>query len=185
MGSPRNWRIVLYVVLGLLAWRTIVRITEPRGDDALVIKQTQQIIAAGKKYRLQRAQDIATLGRLQRKTKVQVQSADSIHRKQDSILLPILPPSPCVPYSEALLLSQQEADTLRAALSTSDSATATATARAQRAEVRADTLETLLKKQPKPCRLLGVPCPTVGVGVVVGADLNPRPAIGVFIPLHL
>lgn len=179
---PAKWRILGYVVMGVAGWWFLSRMPAP-GEDPAVIVATQNALKAGKAYRAQRAKDAKTIGRLSRKAEAQLKVADSLRRVSDNIPLPTITPDTCLPWAIKLDLSTHEADTLRGVIVTKDSIIAVDSTRRVRAEARADTLDILLRKQPKPHRILGIPY-SVGVGVVMGTDLKPRPGISVTIPLH-
>lgn len=179
---PAKWRILGYVVMGVAGWWLLSRMPDPR-EDPRVIVATENALKAGKAYRAQRAADAKTIGRLSRKADAQMKVADSLRRVQDTIPLPTITPDTCLPWSIKLDLSTHEADTLRGVIVTKDSIIQTDSTRRARAEARADTLAILLAKQPKPHRILGIPY-SVGVGVVMGTDLKPRPGVSVTIPLH-
>jgi hypothetical protein len=179
---PAKWRIAGYVVLGLAGWWMLSRIPSPNEDPAVILA-TQTALKAGKAYRAQKAADAKTIGRLSRKAEVQMKVADSLRREQDNIPLPTVVPDTCLPWAITLDLSTHEADTLRALVATKDSIIEVDSLRRARAEARADTLDVLLRKQPKARKFLGVPY-SIGVGVVMGTDLKPRPGVSVTIPLR-
>jgi hypothetical protein len=145
---PAKWRIAAYVVAGVAALWFIHRIADPREDPRLIVA-TETALKQGKAFRAQIERDRKTIGRLARKADVQLQVADSLRRVQDSIPLPTITPAACAPWADKLTPCRAEADTLRAAVATKDSIIVVDSLRRQRAETRADTLETLLKKNSK------------------------------------
>jgi hypothetical protein len=151
---PAKWRILAYVAAGVVAFVLIRRIPDPR-EDPRVIVATEQALKQGKAFRAQIEQDRKTIGRLSRKAEAQMKVADSLRRVSDSIPLPTLTPAACAPWATKLTLCQAEADTLRAAVASKDSIIEVDSLRRQRAENRADTLESLLKKNSKRGGLLG------------------------------
>lgn len=178
-------RIVVYIVLGIIAWLLVSRATRPSVDDANYERAVSQALHAGKAYRAQQAKDARTIAALRSKATASVKAADSFHTERQHIVLPVVTPAACEPYSKALSLCVREQQSLRSALAYTDSALTVQSARADRAEVRVGVLDSLLTVRPKPCRvpLVGLVCPKVGVGVFVGPDLKPQLGIGVTIPI--
>jgi hypothetical protein len=176
---PSRLRIAGYVALGLLGWYTLSRIPAP-GENPAVIAATEQALKAGKAYRAQRAADAKTISRLSREASEGMRVADSLRAAKQP--LPEEVPDTCSPWAARLTTAEAESDVLRGVIVSKDSIIQVDSLRRHRAEARADTLDILLRKQPKPHRFLGVPY-SVGVGVIVGTDLKPRPGVSVTIPL--
>jgi hypothetical protein len=180
---PLKVRLALYCFLGLLVWGVISRLSAPSYDEVTHQRQTEAVLKAGKAYREQLKRDREEIARLRRVASKHVREADSLKAERDTIYLPEVTPAACAPYSLKLSLCESETRSLRSALAADSAALDTAAVALNKAEVRADTLERLLRSRPKPCRILGVACPKVGVGPTIGTDLKPDVRIGVFFPL--
>ena len=183
MTPQSKWRVVLYIFLGVVGWFALSRLSAPSVDEGIHQRQVEAVLHAGKAYRAQIQRDSETIAQLRRTATSHTAKADSLHAKADTIRLPQITPAACFPYSQRLSLCEAETRELRAALKADSAALDTATIALRTAGFRADTLETLLRTTPKPCRILGVACPKVSMGVFVDAELHPRLGVGLAVPL--
>lgn len=181
--SRPSERIVLYFFLGLVGYGVILRSSRPSVENVIYERQASTVLKAGKAYRKQIEIEKREVARLRRLATAHTAKADTLYMEREAIPLPEITPAACAPFAERLSKCAEEASELRQALAADSAALDTASAAVTRATERADTLEVLLRARPKPCRILGVKCPVVGIGPTIGTDLHPDVRIGVFLPL--
>ena len=193
----RGWLIAALVGLGLL----IATGVEDRAATAWETRAhtaTAQWAALADtltRVRAQLATVTAHVDTVRIITGVTATSAASLEAK-GAVIIPVPPlPDTClhviVRLQAARDIALQAADSFRVAYLATDSALGlaqTALHGAQealgRAQTAGDTLRGLLVTAPRPCRLLGVPCPVVGVGAVFGVSGGVQPGIAVVVPLR-
>lgn len=192
----RSWVIGGLVALLLLVWAGKL-------DRAATVWETKAKAAtaayAGVRDSLRTVQ--ADLAQVQRQvdtirvvTRATVAAGDTLRAHSGATIIPPLPDT-CLHVVLRLQAARdtalQAAADYRSAWVTSDSAltlTQNALQGAQealgRAQASGDTLAALLRSAPRPCRLLGVPCPTLGVGAIVGLSGGVQPGVALVIPLR-
>lgn len=184
MRKAQVSRIIMYCGLGLLGWWLIHRATRPSYDDVARDKAVVKVLQQTREFRARATRDSILIERLRQRASAHIRTADSLKVVRDTIRIPAIAPAVCEPYTRKLSLCEQETQQLRAAKATADTALAAAQARVQKAEALVPRLDSLLKTQPKPCRVIGIPCPKVSVGAFLGPDGRIRPGIGLTIPMH-
>lgn len=170
-----NWRIALYVVLGLAGFIGLRQCSRDPYEAEQASQQTANILRAAKGWRARNALLVATrdsalkvAARYQRDANAWRDSANNLPA------LPPVVPASCAPWSDRLTLCQRETGALREVIAADRVALDAETERADSAVTRADSLTVLIPKLPKPCKVLGVRCEYIaaGVGVIVGSQLK-------------
>lgn len=170
-----NWRIALYVLLGLAGFIGLRQCSRDPFASEQASQQWQQLRRTNQAWQkrmaaLRTTADSAIAASIRHERRANTWRDSALHQPP----LPLIVPASCAPWADRLTLCQRETGALRDALAAERVATVVERERGDSAKQRADSLTVLIPKLPKPCKLLGVRCEyiAVGVGVIVGSQLK-------------
>lgn len=140
------------------------------------------------------ARTVARVDTVRMLTRATVAAGDTLRAHSGAVAVPPLPDT-CLHVVLHLQAARdtalQAAAAYRQAWASSDSAlgtTQTALGGAQEALgaaiTRGDTLADLLRSAPRPCRLLGAPCPVLGIGAVLGPTGGVQAGVALVVPIR-